>query len=84
MYKFGLFRGFSYFVSAETIKYRSKVRYLMTSVGFSSILTAQSYFGVMFFKHYLRLIEEKLLERLNTDWAMQMFCEVHLQANQMI
>lgn len=31
-------------------------------------------FGVMFLKHYLGLSDEKLVDRLNTDWELQMFC----------
>jgi IS5 family transposase len=36
----------------------------------------------MFLKHYLKLSDEKLLERLNTDWAIQMFCGVLFGDNQ--
>ena len=36
----------------------------------------------MFLKHYLKLSDEKLLERFNTDWAMQMFCGVLFEDNQ--
>ena len=38
----------------------------------------------MFLKHYLKLSDEKLLERLNTDWAIQMFCGIQLCDNQMV
>lgn len=55
-----------------------------TKVGSPSILPAQGYFGLMFLKHYLKLSDEKLLERLNTDWAIQMFCGIQLADNQMI
>jgi transposase, IS5 family len=39
--------------------------------GAPSWLPAQGYFGLMFLKHYTKLSDEKLLERFNTDWAMQ-------------
>lgn len=49
-----------------------------------SWLPAQGYFGLMFLKHYAKLSDEKLLERFNTDWAMQFFCGVQLADNEMI
>ena len=52
--------------------------------GAPSWLPAQGYFGVMFLKHYTKLSDEKLLERFNTDWAMQMFCGVQLADNEII
>lgn len=38
----------------------------------------------MFLKHYTGLSDEKLLERFNTDWAMQMFCGILLPDNEAI
>jgi transposase, IS5 family len=38
----------------------------------------------MFLKHYTKLSDEKLLERFNTDWAIQMFCGALLSDNEMI
>ncbi|RYU92616.1 transposase, partial [Emticicia agri] len=55
-----------------------------TKVGSPSILPPRGYFGLMFLKHYLKLSDEKLLERLNTDWAIQMFCGIQLCDNQMV
>ncbi len=52
--------------------------------GAPSWLPSQGYFGLMFLKHYTKLSDEKLLERFNTDWAMQMFCGVQLADNEMI
>lgn len=52
--------------------------------GAPSWLPAQGYFGLMFLKHYTGLSDEKLLERLNTDWAMQMFCGALFTENQAI
>ncbi|MGQ1788235.1 transposase [Saccharicrinis sp. GN24d3] len=31
-------------------------------------------FAVMFLKHYLNLSDEMLVDRINTDWELQMFC----------
>lgn len=52
--------------------------------GAPSWLPAQGYFGLMFLKHSTKLSDEKLLERFNTDWAMQMFCGVQLADNEII
>lgn len=71
----------------QTIDWLALVKLLpkkRTTVGSPSILPPQGYFGLMFLKHYLKLSDEKLLERLNTDWAIQMFCGIQLSDNQMI
>ncbi|MFV1977076.1 MAG: transposase [Candidatus Scalindua sp.] len=41
-------------------------------------------FGVMFLKHYTNLSDEKLLDRINTDWALQLFCGILLQDHEQI
>lgn len=41
-------------------------------------------FGLMFLKSYLNLSDEKLIERFNTDWALQLFCGKLLEDNQKI
>jgi hypothetical protein len=71
----------------QTIDWAALVRLLpkkKTKAGSPSLLPSQGYFGLMFLKHYLKLSDEKLLERLNTDWAMQMFCGVLFTDNQII
>ncbi len=55
-----------------------------TMKGSPAWLPIQGYFGLMFLKHYTKLSDEKLLERFNTDWAMQMFCGALLADNEMI
>jgi transposase, IS5 family len=55
-----------------------------TMSGAPSWLPPQGYFGLMFLKHYTKLSDEKLLERFNTDWAIQMFCGALLSDNEMI
>lgn len=40
--------------------------------------------GLMFLKSYLKLSDAKLIERINTDWALQFFCGIRLGAGQMI
>jgi transposase, IS5 family len=53
-------------------------------VGAPSWLPLQGYFGLMFLKHYLKVSNDKLLERFNTDWAMRMFFGRLLVDNEMI
>jgi hypothetical protein len=36
--------------------------------------SAQGMIALMFLKSYLNLSDEKLIERFNTDWALQLFC----------
>ncbi|MEM0940786.1 MAG: transposase, partial [Bacteroidota bacterium] len=40
--------------------------------------------GVMFLKHYTNLSDEKLIDRINTDWAMQLFCGLLLSENEQL
>jgi len=41
-------------------------------------LSVKGGIGLMFLKHYLNLSDEKLLQRLNTDWCMRHFCGLPL------
>jgi len=34
--------------------------------------------GLMILKHYFQMSDEKLIQRLNADWQMQMFCGIQL------
>lgn len=40
--------------------------------------------GLQVLKAYLNLSDEKLVERLNTDWALQYFCGISLRPGEMI
>lgn len=42
------------------------------------------FFGVMFLKHYTGLSDEKLVDRINTDWAFQLFCGLLIEDNERI
>lgn len=71
----------------QTIDWEGLTKLLPTKKtlkGSPAWLPIQGYFGLMFLKHYTKLSDEKLLERFNTDWAMQMFCGVQLADNEMI
>jgi transposase, IS5 family len=40
--------------------------------------------ALQFLKHYLGLSDELLIERINTDWSMQMFCGIRLKPAEVI
>lgn len=44
--------------------------------GAPSWLTYDGMFGLMFLKHYTKLSDEKLVERLNSDVVFQLFCGI--------
>lgn len=46
--------------------------------------SAEGKIALQFLKPYLGLSDEKLLERLNTDWALQLFCGIQLKAGEWI
>jgi len=54
------------------------------SAGAPSWFDNAGMFGVMFLKSYLGLSDEKLVDRLNTDWELQMFCGRQFNDNQRI
>jgi len=55
-----------------------------TKAGAPSWFRPSGFFGLMFLKHYTNLSDEKLIERINTDWAMQFFCGIQLKTDEMI
>jgi len=52
--------------------------------GATSKFSNAGMFAVMFLKHYTGLSDEKLIARINTDWAMQLFCGLLLTDNEQI
>lgn len=40
--------------------------------------------ALQFLKHYLQLSDELLIERINTDWSMQLFCGILLRPDERI
>ncbi len=46
--------------------------------------SARGMFGLMFLKSYLNISDEKLIERFNTDWSLQLFCNKLLKDGQKI
>ncbi|MEQ8535720.1 MAG: transposase, partial [Imperialibacter sp.] len=45
---------------------------------------ARGMFALMFLKSYLNISDEKLIERFNTDWALQLFCGKLLADNEKV
>lgn len=54
------------------------------NVGAPSTFSYEGFFSLMFLKAYLNLSDEKLIDRINTDWALQYFCGIQLSENQEI
>jgi len=52
--------------------------------GCKSWLTVEGGIALMIAKHYLQLSDAMLIERLNTDWALQLFCGILLKPNERI
>src|SRR6266446_5474373 len=40
--------------------------------------------GLQMLKHYLQISDELLIQRINTDWAMQLFCGILLKPGEQI
>ena len=49
-----------------------------SGLGRKNLLTVKGGIALMLLKHYLGLSDEMLIERLNTDWSMQLFCGINL------
>lgn len=47
-------------------------------------MAVQGGIALQFLKHYLQLSDAKLIERINTDWSLQYFCGIRLQAGESI
>jgi transposase, IS5 family len=52
--------------------------------GCKAWLTVKGGIALMIAKHYLQLSDSMLIERLNTDWALQMFCGLLLRPEERI
>ena len=57
---------------------------LAKQVGAPSWFTNEGMFALCFLKPYLSLSDQKLVERLNTDWSLQLFCGRLFQTGQLI
>ena len=55
-----------------------------SSAGAPSWFDNAGMFAIMFLKHYLNLSDEKLVDRINTDWELQLFCGRQFKDNERI
>ena len=55
-----------------------------TKVGARGWFTNEGKIALQFLKSYEGCSDEKLLERINTSWTLQLFCGIHLPAAKMI
>lgn len=56
----------------------------LSGKGCKSWLTVEGGIALLIAKHYLQLSDAMLVERLNTDWALQMFCGISLKVYEKI
>lgn len=56
----------------------------LSGKGCKSWLTVEGGIGLLIAKHYLQSSDAMLVERLNTDWALQMFCGIALKVYEKI
>lgn len=55
-----------------------------SNAGAPNRLPIEGFFGLMFLKAYTKLSDEKLIQRINTDWALQFFCGIQLREDEEI
>ena len=52
--------------------------------GCKPLLDVKGAIGLLILKHYMGLSDEMLIERINTDWGMQLFCGILLKPGEVI
>lgn len=56
----------------------------VSGLGRKPWFTVRGGIGLQILKHLFQLSDAKLIDRINTDWAMQLFCGIQLRSGQMI
>jgi len=56
----------------------------LSGKGCKSWLSVEGGIALLIAKHYLQLSDSMLVERLNTDWSLQMFCGIQLRPHEVI
>ena len=59
-------------------------KHALSGKGCKPWLDLKGAIGLLILKHYTNLSDEKLMDRLNTDWCMQMFCGILLKPTEVI
>lgn len=57
---------------------------ILSGKGCKSWLNVEGGIALMIAKHYLQVSDAMLIERLNTDWSLQLFCGIRLRADEKI
>lgn len=56
----------------------------ISQVGAPAWFSNEGMIAICFLKHYLSLSDRKLIDRINTDWSLQLFCGRLFQTGQLI
>ena len=71
----------------KTIPFRAIVELLplkKNKCGVKGRFTSAGGLGLQILKHYYKQSDKKLIEQLNTNWAMQLFCGIRLRQGEQI
>jgi len=60
------------------------IRYSKTGLGRKPWFDVKGGIALLVLKHYLQLSDELLIQRINTDWSMQLFCGILLKPGERI
>lgn len=61
-----------------------KPKNIQSGKGRKNWLSVEGGIALIIAQHYLQLSDAMLIERLNTDWALQLFCGIRLKPTQKI
>ena len=59
-------------------------KHTMSGRGCKPWLDVKGAIGLLILKHYTNLSDEMLMDRLNTDWSIQLFCGILLKSTEVI
>jgi len=68
----------------ELVKLLPEPKQAMSGKGCKPWFDVKGGIALQFLKHYLRVSDAQLIERINTDWALQFFCGVQLGRDEII
>jgi hypothetical protein len=60
------------------------IQYSKSGLGRTPWLDVKGGIALLILKHYLQLSDELLIQRINTDWSMQLFCGILLRPDERI
>jgi transposase, IS5 family len=68
----------------ELVKLVPEPKQAISGKGCKPWLDVRGGIALQFLKHYLRISDAQLIERINTDWAFQYFCGIQLGRDEII